>query len=65
MNLVALLIAPLVVEQADNLGVRISVGVVAALIVAAAIWISKSRKSELMVERTAETDVAEKVDAAT
>jgi len=65
MNLVALLIAPLVVEQADDTGVRIAIAVIAAVIVAAAIWVSKSRRVELMVERTGETDVAEKVDAAT
>jgi K(+)-stimulated pyrophosphate-energized sodium pump len=49
MNLVALLFAPVVVEQADNDGVRIAVVVVAVLIVGAAIWVSKARKSELMV----------------
>jgi K(+)-stimulated pyrophosphate-energized sodium pump len=65
MNLVALLIAPVVVERADDTGVRIAIAVVAALIVAGAIWVSKSRRVELMVERTGETDVAEKVDAAT
>jgi K(+)-stimulated pyrophosphate-energized sodium pump len=52
MNLVALLFAPLIVEQADNEVVRIVVVVVAVAVVAAAIWVSKSRKSELMVETT-------------
>jgi K(+)-stimulated pyrophosphate-energized sodium pump len=51
MNLVALLFAPVVVEQAESEGVRIVVVAVAVLIVGFAIWWSKSRKSELMVER--------------
>jgi K(+)-stimulated pyrophosphate-energized sodium pump len=50
MNLVALLFAPVVVEQAESEVVRIVVVAVAALIVAGAIWISKARKSELVVE---------------
>lgn len=50
MNLVALLIAPVVVEQMDHDAVRIAVAVVLALVVAGAIWISKARRSELMVE---------------
>jgi K(+)-stimulated pyrophosphate-energized sodium pump len=50
MNLVALLFAPVVVEQVDSDALRILVVVVAVLIVGSAIWVSKSRKSELMVE---------------
>jgi K(+)-stimulated pyrophosphate-energized sodium pump len=50
MNLVALLFAPVIVEQADNEVVRVLVVVVAVAVVAVAIWVSKSRKSELMVE---------------
>jgi K(+)-stimulated pyrophosphate-energized sodium pump len=50
MNLVALLMAPLVVEQADNPVVRIAIAVIAALVVAGAVWVSKSRRAELMVE---------------
>ena len=50
MNLVALLFAPVIVEQADNEVVRIVVVVIAVAVVAAAVWVSKSRKSELMVE---------------
>ena len=50
MNLVALLFAPLIVEQADNEVVRVVVVVIAVSVVAAAIWVSKSRKSELIVE---------------
>ncbi len=57
MNLVALLFAPVVVEQADNTGLRIAVVAVAVIVVGVAIWISKSRKSELMVDRpTASVD---------
>jgi K(+)-stimulated pyrophosphate-energized sodium pump len=52
MNLVALLFAPVIVEQADNEMVRAVVVVVAVAVVAAAIWVSKSRKSELVVETT-------------
>jgi K(+)-stimulated pyrophosphate-energized sodium pump len=52
MNLVALLFAPVIVEQADNEVVRVVVVVVAVAVVATAIWVSKSRKSELMVETT-------------
>jgi K(+)-stimulated pyrophosphate-energized sodium pump len=57
MNLVALLIAPLVVEHAKDTALRIAIGVAAAIVLAIAIWISKSRKSELMVERV-ESEVA-------
>ncbi|MCI0635246.1 MAG: sodium-translocating pyrophosphatase [Actinobacteria bacterium] len=49
MNLVALLFAPVIVEQMDNDVVRVVVVAVAGAIVAAAIWVSKSRKSESMV----------------
>ena len=47
MNLVALLIAPLVVSHANDTGVRIVVVVVAVAVLAYAVWVSKSRKSEL------------------
>ncbi len=47
MNLVALLIAPLVVEYADETAVRITVGLVAAVILGASIYVSKARTSEL------------------
>ncbi len=50
MNLVSLLFAAVIVEQTDNEIVRIVVVAIAVAIVAAAIWISKARKSELMVE---------------
>ncbi|HEX7247467.1 MAG TPA: sodium/proton-translocating pyrophosphatase, partial [Actinomycetota bacterium] len=47
MNLVALLIAPLVVQYADETAVRITIGLVAAVILGGAIYVSKARKSEL------------------
>ncbi len=47
MNLVALLIAPLVVEFADETAARIAIGLVAAVILGASIYVSKARKSEL------------------
>ncbi len=47
MNLVALLIAPLVVEYAEDTAVRVAIGLVAAVVLAASIWVSKARKSEL------------------
>jgi K(+)-stimulated pyrophosphate-energized sodium pump len=50
MNLVALLFAPVIVEQSDNEVVRVVVVVIAVAVVAAAIWVSKSRRSELIVE---------------
>jgi K(+)-stimulated pyrophosphate-energized sodium pump len=52
MNLVALLIAPLVVSNADDSAVRVAVVAVAAVVLAAMIWVSKSRRSELEVERS-------------
>ncbi len=50
MNLVALLFAPVIVEQTDNEVVRVVVVVIAVAVVASAVWVSKSRKSELIVE---------------
>jgi K(+)-stimulated pyrophosphate-energized sodium pump len=50
MNLVSLLVAALVVEWSDQTAVRIVVGAAAAAIIAAAVWVSKSRKRESMVE---------------
>jgi K(+)-stimulated pyrophosphate-energized sodium pump len=50
MNLVALLLAPLVVSTADDTVARITIAVVAAAIVAGMIWYSKSLKGESMVE---------------
>ena len=47
MNLVALLIAPIVVSNADNTALRIAVAAVATVILGVMIYISKSRKSDL------------------
>jgi K(+)-stimulated pyrophosphate-energized sodium pump len=47
MNLVALLIAPIVVANADDTAVRVAVVAIAAVVLASMIWVSKSRKSEL------------------
>jgi K(+)-stimulated pyrophosphate-energized sodium pump len=47
MNLVALLIAPLVVSHAEDTALRIAIVVSVAAVLAAAIYVSKSRKSEL------------------
>jgi K(+)-stimulated pyrophosphate-energized sodium pump len=47
MNLVALLIAPLVVDHAEDTALRTAVVVVGAAVLAGAIWISKTRKSGL------------------
>jgi K(+)-stimulated pyrophosphate-energized sodium pump len=53
MNLVAVLIAPIVIAADDATGLRIGVGLAATAILAGAIWLSKSRRSELMVETPA------------
>jgi len=58
MNLVALLIAPLVVTYADDTGVRVAIGAAAAVVLAAAIWYSKSRRSEALVPTQAEREPA-------
>jgi K(+)-stimulated pyrophosphate-energized sodium pump len=50
MNLVALLIAPIVVAHADDTPLRVAVVVIAAVVLASMIWVSKSRKSELESE---------------
>ncbi|MGH2595696.1 MAG: hypothetical protein ACRDH7_07010, partial [Actinomycetota bacterium] len=47
MNLVALLIAPLVVTHASDTALRIAVAAVAIVLLGVMISISKSRKSEL------------------
>ncbi|MGE5460956.1 MAG: sodium-translocating pyrophosphatase [Solirubrobacterales bacterium] len=49
MNLVALLIAPIVVEHAGDTALRLAIGIVAVVVVGVAVYISKTRKSELMV----------------
>jgi K(+)-stimulated pyrophosphate-energized sodium pump len=47
MNLVALLIAPLVVSNASKIGVRTAVVLVSVVVLGVMIYVSKSRKSEL------------------
>ena len=47
MNLVALLIAPLVVTHENDTALRIAIVLVVAVVLAASIWVSKSRTSEL------------------
>jgi len=58
MNLVALLIAPLVVDYAEDITVRLVVGVATVAVIGAAVWVSKARKSELMVSPEPTEDVA-------
>jgi len=58
MNLVALLIVPVVVSQGENTAVRIGVVAVAATVIAAMIWVSKSRTSELGEEIKAQQAAA-------
>ena len=50
MNLVALLIAPIVVAHADDTALRVAVVTISAVVLASMIWVSKSRKSELESE---------------
>jgi K(+)-stimulated pyrophosphate-energized sodium pump len=47
MNLVALLIAPVVVSQSDNVAVRAAIVIIAAAVLGVMIWISKNRSSGL------------------
>jgi K(+)-stimulated pyrophosphate-energized sodium pump len=65
MNLVALLFAPVIVEQSDNAGVRIVVVAVALVIVAGAIWVSKARKSELAIDTADPSEPAREVSQVT
>jgi K(+)-stimulated pyrophosphate-energized sodium pump len=64
MNLVALLIAPLVVDYRNDTAIRLAIAGVAALVIAAAVWYSKSRRAETMVEST-DTGTAVAEEAAT
>jgi len=50
MNLVALLIAPIVVAHADDTAIRVAVVAIASVVLASMIWVSKSRRSELESE---------------
>jgi K(+)-stimulated pyrophosphate-energized sodium pump len=47
MNLVALLIAPLVVEHTDDTALRAGIVIVAVVVLGAMIWVSKNRGSGL------------------
>jgi len=47
MNLVALLIAPLVVTHANSTALRVAIVLVTAIVLAGAVYVSKSRTSEL------------------
>ena len=58
MNLVALLIAPLVVEFADDTALRVGVAAAAALVLAAAIWYSKSRRAQALLAPEPSREIA-------
>ena len=60
MNLVALLIAPIVVARTDDTAIRVAVVAIAVVVLASMIWVSKSRKSELGDE-IKQRDVAERL----
>jgi K(+)-stimulated pyrophosphate-energized sodium pump len=62
MNLVALLIAPIVVTSADDLALRLVVTIGASVVLAGMIWYSKSQKVDLMLEAP---DVADRQPAGT
>ena len=47
MNLVALLIAPLVVSQTDDIAVRVATVIISAAVLGTMIWVSKNRSSGL------------------
>src|SRR5205809_1042359 len=49
MNLVSLLMAPLIVSNAHNTGLRIAVSVIGVVILGAVIWYSKSRRPALLI----------------
>jgi K(+)-stimulated pyrophosphate-energized sodium pump len=65
MNLVALLIAPLVVEHAQNEGLRAAVAIVVVAVLAAAIWNSKRRKADELIEEPPSGASAEMVSSPT
>jgi K(+)-stimulated pyrophosphate-energized sodium pump len=65
MNLVALLIAPLVVEHAQNEGLRAGVAIVVVAVLAAAIWNSKRRKGDELVDEPPSDASAEMVSSPT
>jgi K(+)-stimulated pyrophosphate-energized sodium pump len=58
MNLVALLIAPRVVEYTANIGGRIAIGLVAVALLVAALWWAKSRRGADLVEPPSDSQPA-------
>jgi K(+)-stimulated pyrophosphate-energized sodium pump len=58
MNLVALLLVPLVVSTEEDTAIRVGIVLVSAVVIAAMIWISKSRRSELGEEIRAQEAAA-------
>jgi K(+)-stimulated pyrophosphate-energized sodium pump len=58
MNLVALLIAPRVVEYTTNIGGRIAIGLVAVALLVAALWWAKSRRGADLVEPPSDSQPA-------
>ena len=64
MNLVALLIAPTVVEYSSNIGLRVGVALGAVIIVIAAIVVSKRRAGGMGVDSPAATEVGGAVSPA-
>ncbi|HEX6843629.1 MAG TPA: sodium-translocating pyrophosphatase [Actinomycetota bacterium] len=58
MNLVALLIAPIVVSLAEDTAIRVAIVAVSVAVLAAMIYVSKSRKSELGEEIRAQQAAA-------
>jgi K(+)-stimulated pyrophosphate-energized sodium pump len=64
MNLVALLIAPTVVEYSSNIGLRVGVALGAVVIVIAAIVVSKRRSGGMGVDAPAATEVGGAVSPA-
>jgi K(+)-stimulated pyrophosphate-energized sodium pump len=64
MNLVALLIAPTVVEYSSNIGLRVGVALGAVIVVIAAILVSKRRSGGMEVDAPAATEVGGAVSPA-
>lgn len=53
MNLVAVLIAPAIVQQSDNLAVRLGISLVAVAVIVASVTVSKRRGSAMDDEASA------------
>jgi K(+)-stimulated pyrophosphate-energized sodium pump len=65
MNLVALLIAPLVVAYADNEALRATVAIAAVVVLALAIWYSKRQRADELVEEPPSDTAARAVSSPT